>query len=388
MMRLPAGFPALGSGERVHVERVHALIRAEAEAHGGTIPFSRFMEIALYAPGLGYYRAGWQTFGSEGDFVTAAEISPLFGRVVARQVEQVLSSLGTREVVELGAGTGAMAAQVLLDLVPKGDVRYRILELSGVLASRQRETISTQAPEALACVSWLDALPEPGFRGVVLANEVVDAVPVERFEVTARGVSMHCVGVDSEGPVLCSRPAEPWFVESVESIQHEIGYRFPVGYVSEIGPARCAWAASIAERMESGLVLLIDYGFPRRELYHPDRNDGTLRCHFRHRRHADPLVLCGLQDISAHVDFSAIARASGLDVAGFTTHSEFLLECGLLDFVSDVEPGSPEFVRLTAQIKRITLPGEMGEAVKVMALTRGIEEPLMGFSGRDHRVRL
>ena len=387
-MRIPPGLPALGSGERAHLERVHALLRAEVEAHGGAIPFSRFMEIALYAPELGYYRAGWRTFGTEGDFVTASEISPLFASAVARQVEQALSSLGTREVVEIGAGTGRMAAQMLLDLVQEGEVRYRILELSGALASRQRETISAHAPDALACVSWLDALPESGFRGVVLANEVVDAVPVERFEVTADGISVHCVGFDAGRPVWRSQPAAPWLVEAVESVQHEIGYRFPVGYVSEIGPARCAWAASIAERIERGLVLVMDYGFPRRELYHPDRRNGTLRCHFRHRRHDDPLVLCGLQDITAHVDFTAIARASGLDIAGFTTQSEFLLGCGLLDLVSDIDPGSPEFVRLTGQIKRITLPGEMGEAVKVMALTHEIRDPLIGFSGRDHRVRL
>ena len=388
MMRIPSGLPALGGGERAHLERVHALIRTEIEGRGGAIPFSRFMEIVLYAPGLGYYRAGWRTFGTEGDFVTAAEISPLFASAVARQVEQALSSLGTRDVIELGAGTGAMAAQMLIDLVPKGEVRYRILELSSALASRQRETICARAPDALSCVSWLDALPEPGFRGVVLANEVVDAVPVERFEVTADGISAHCVGFDAGRPVWRSQPAEPWLVEVVESVQQEIGYTFPVGYVSEIGPARCAWAASIAERMERGLVLLMDYGFPRRELYHRDRREGTLRCHFRHRRHDDPLVLCGLQDITAHVDFTAIARASGLQVAGFTTQSEFLLGCGLLDLLAGIDPGSPEFVRLTGQIKRITLPGEMGEAVKVMALTRGMEEPLVGFSGRDHRMRL
>ena len=243
-------------------------------------------------------------------------------------------------------------------------------------------------PDALASVSWLHALPEHGFRGVVLANEVVDALPIDRFEVSADGVLAHRVGFEHGRPVWRSRPAEPWLAEAVESIQHELGRRLPVGYVSEIGPARCAWTASVAERMECGLVLLMDYGFPRRELYHPDRRDGTLRCHFRHRRHDDPLVLCGVQDISAHVDFTAIARASGLDVAGFTTQSEFLLACGLLDLVADLVPESPEFVRLTAQIKRITLPGEMGEAVKVMALSRGIDDPLMGFSGRDHRARL
>ena len=387
-MRSPPGFPDLDSAERAHVERMHALVKAEVEAGGGAIPFSRYMETALHAPGLGYYRAGWRTFGTGGDFVTAPELSPLFASAVARQVEQVLSSIGAREVIEIGAGSGTMAARMLVDLSSGGDVRYRILEPSGALAARQREGISARAPGALANVSWLDALPEPGFRGVVLANEVVDALPVERFEVTADGVLAHCVGFDHGRPVWRSRPAEPRLAEAVESLQHELGYRLPVGYVSEIGPARCAWAASVAERVECGLVLLMDYGFPRREFYHPDRRDGTLRCHFRHRRHDDPLVLCGVQDITAHVDFTALARASGLDVAGFTTQGAFLLGCGLLDLVAGVDPGSPEYVGLTAQIKQITLPGEMGEAVKVMALTRGIEAPLIGFSERDHRARL
>lgn len=387
-MRSLPGLPGLDAEELAHVERMHALIRAEVEAGGGAIPFSRYMEIALHAPGLGYYRAGWRTFGAGGDFVTAPELSPLFASAVARQVEQVLSSIDAREVIEIGAGSGAMAAQMLVDLAPAGDVRYRILEPSATLAARQRETISARAPDALARVRWLDSLPEPGFRGVVLANEVVDALPVERFEVTSDGVVAHCVGFDHGRPVWRARPAEPWLADAVESIQHETGHRLPVGYVSEIGPARCAWGASVAERVECGLVLLVDYGFPRRELYHPDRRDGTLRCHFRHRRHDDPLVLCGLQDITAHVDFTAIGGACGLDVAGFTTQGEFLLGCGLLDLVSDLDPRSPGYVRLTAQIKRITLPGEMGEAVKVMALTRGIEVPLIGFSGRDHRARL
>ena len=382
------GLPALGDDERAHVERMHAVIRDEVEACGGALPFSRFMEMALYAPGLGYYRAGRRTLGPQGDFVTAPELSPLFARTVARQVEQALSLIGTREVIEIGAGTGAMAAHLLGELAPRGGVRYRILEPSGALAARQRETIGALAPDALERVSWLDALPEAGYRGVLLANEVVDALPVERFEITADGVSMHCVGFESGRPVWRARPAEPWLAEAVERIQHDIEQRLPVGYVSEIGPVRDAWAASIAERLECGLLLLMDYGFPRREYYHSDRRDGTLRCHFRHRRHDDPLVLCGLQDITAHVDFTAVALAAGLEVAGFTTQSEFLLACGLLDLASEVHPESPEFVRLTARIKRITLPGEMGEAVKVMGLARGIEDPLVGFSGRDYRVRL
>ena len=312
----------------------------------------------------------------------------MFARTVARQLEQALSLIGTGEIIEIGAGTGMMAVHVLSELASCAGLRYRILEPSTALAARQRETIGAHAPHALGSVDWLDALPEAGFRGVVLANEVVDALPVERFEVTADGVAMHCVGFEAGRPVRRSRPADPWLCEVVESIQNEIGHRLPVGYVSEIGPARDAWAASLAERIDRGLLLLMDYGYPRREYYHPDRRDGTLRCHFRHRRHDDPLELCGLQDITAHVDFTAIARAAGLEVAGFTTQSEFLLACGLLDLVSGVDPQSAEFVRLTTQIRRITLPGEMGEAAKVMALVRGIDEPLVGFSGRDHRVRL
>ena len=387
-MRALTALPPLDEGERAHVERMHALVRAEVEARGGAIPFSRYMEIALYAPRLGYYRAGWPTFGDRGDFVTAPGVSPLFGRTVARQVEQALTLAGADDVIEFGAGDGTMAAQVLAELAPRGGIRYRILEPGGALATRQRETIAALVPGALSAVRWIDALPAPGFRGVVLANEVVDALPVERFEVAAGGVSMHCVGFEAGRPVWRSRPADPGLAGAVESVRREIGHELPIGYVSEVGPARGAWIASVSERLERGLVLLMDYGFPRRELYHPDRSGGTLRCHFRHRAHDDPLVLCGLQDITAHVDFTALAQASGLDVAGFATQSEFLLGCGLLDLVSHLEPGSPEFVRLTARIKRITLPGEMGEAVKVMALTRGIEDPLIGFSGRDHRARL
>ena len=387
-MRALTELPPLDAGERAHVERMHALVRAEVEAGGGAIPFSRYMEIALHAPRLGYYRAGWRTFGARGDFTTAPETSPLFARTVARQVDQALSLIGEREIVEIGAGTGALAARMVAELAPRGGVRYRILEPSGAMAARQRETIAAHAPDALGCVRWMDALPEPGFRGVVLANEVVDALPVDRFEVAAGGLSMHHVGFEGGRPAWRSRPAEPWLAEAVESIQCEIGRRLPIGYVSEIGPVRCAWAASIADRIQRGLLLLMDYGYPRRELYHPDRRAGTLRCHFRHRRHDDALALCGLQDVTAHVDFTAIARAAGLDVAGFTTQGEFLLGCGLLDPLSDTDPGSPEFVRLAAGIKRLTLPGEMGEAIKAMALTRGIEDPLIGFSGRDHRVRL
>ena len=382
------GLPALDDEERAHMERMHTLIRDEIGACEGAIPFSRYMQLALHAPRLGYYRAGWRTFGPEGDFVTAPELSPLFGRTLARQIEQALSLVGSEEIIEFGAGTGTLAVHVLSELAPHTGIRYRILEPSAALAARQHETIATHAPDALGSVGWLDSLPDAGFRGVVLANEVVDAVPVERFEVTADGVATHCVGFEAGRPAWRPRPAETWLRAAVESIQHEIGHRLPVGYVSEIGPARGAWVASIAERLDCGVLLLMDYGYPRREYYHPDRRDGTLRCHFRHRPHDDPLALCGLQDVSAHVDFSALARASGLEVAGYTTQSEFLLACGLLDLAAETDTESAEFVRLTTQIKQLTLPGEMGEAIKVLALARGISDPLIGFSGRDHRMRL
>ncbi len=384
-----------------HLAKMHARLRREISDAGGSIPFSRYMDLALHAPGLGYYRADWQTFGAGGDFITAPELTPLFARTLALQIEQALDAIKAFDVLEFGAGSGAMAAEIIASLAslrPDIPLRYRILEPSAALVRRQRKTIGDRIPQALdpdtkrrkreRSVEWIDRLPPPGFSGVIIANEVVDALPVERFEVRAEGILEHRVGFGQAGPIPIKAPAKAPLEDAVRGIEDELGSPFAPGYLSEIGPARNAWVASIARRIERGLLLMIDYGYPRHELYHPDRSEGTLRCHFRHRRHDDPFVLAGLQDISAHVDFSALAAASSMDIAGFTTQSDFLIACGLLDLIEDIPPGTAEFAGIAQDIKRIALPQGMGEAFKVMGLSRGSLPPLIGFSRRDHRPRL
>ncbi len=390
----------LDAAQSRHLARMHARLREAIVDAGGSIPFSRYMDLALHAPGLGYYRADWHTFGEAGDFITAPEITPLFARSLARQIEQALGALGACDVLEFGAGSGAMAAEIIASLAAKIPLRYRILEPGAALARRQRKSVAERIPEALETanekrkrdagpsVEWIDRLPPPGFRGVIIANEVVDALAVERFEVQGEEIFEHFVGWGEEGPLSIRAPARTAIEKEVRRIEADLGRRFASGYRSEIGPARKAWVASVAQTIERGLLLIIDYGYPQHELYHVDRREGTLRCHFRHRRHDDPLALAGLQDISAHVDFSALAAASGMEVAGFTTQGDFLIACGLLDLIEDIPPGTPEFLRCAERIKRITLPGEMGEVCKVMGLGRGLNEAMIGFSGRDHRPRL
>ena len=377
---------------------MHARLRREISDAGGSIPFSRYMDLVLHAPGLGYYRADWHTFGHEGDFITAPEITPFFARTLALQIEQALDGLGARDVLEFGAGTGAMAAEIIASLHPATPLRYRILEPAAALVRRQRKTIHDRIPQAFEhdmkarkrdrIVDWIDRLPPPGFTGVIIANEVVDALPVERFEVQAEGIFEYRVGWGESEPIPIKARASAPTERAIRGIETELGSPFAPGYRSEIGPAREAWVASVARRIERGLLLIIDYGYPRHEFYHPDRREGTLRCHFRHRRHDDPFVLAGLQDISAHVDFNALAAASGMDIAGFTTQGDFLIACGLLDLIEDIPPGSLEFARIAESVKRITLPGGMGEAFKVMGLSRGSTGSLIGFSRRDHRPRL
>ncbi len=395
--------PCLDFEQSRHLARMHAKLHREIADAGGSIPFSRYMDLALHAPGLGYYRADWHTFGHEGDFITAPEITPLFSRTLAIQIKQALDGLGACDVLEFGAGTGAMAADIIASLHPEIPLRYRILEPAAALARRQRKTIFDRIPQAFesdrkaprhdrVIIDWIDRLPPPGFAGVVIANEVVDALPVERFEVQKEGIFEYRVGWGEDEPVWIKARAGASTERAIRGIESELGTPFAPGYRSEIGPAREAWVASVAARIERGLLLIVDYGYPRHEFYHPDRCEGTLRCHFRHRRHDDPLALAGLQDISAHVDFSALAAASEMDIAGFTTQGDFLIACGLLDLIEDplenIRPGSLEFARIVDSVKRITLPGEMGEAFKVMGLARGLSEPLIGFSRRDHRPRL
>jgi SAM-dependent MidA family methyltransferase len=379
--------PEPSAEEQAHSERVGAAIRDEI-AHRGSIPFSRYMELALYAPGLGYYTAGKQKFGSAGDFVTAPEAYPVFGRCLARTATEVLAQLGGGAILEVGAGSGKLAATMLTELAVHGALpeTYYILELSPELRERQAATMRQTAPEHAERVRWLDHLPEPRFRGLVVANELLDAMPVERFKVDADAVKQ--LGVTwCEGRFdWVERPALPAVIDRVESLA------LATGYVSEVGLAAEAWVRSVGERIAAGVLLLIDYGFPRAEFYHPDRATGTLMCHYRHRAHPEPLILPGLQDITAHIDFTAIAQAGvdvGLNILGYTSQAAFLIGSGLDDIARTSNPMDVRaHLALTDQIKKLTLPHEMGELYKVIALQRGADITLRGFEQQDRRSRL
>ena len=377
-----------------HSQRLAGLIRDEIERQGGRITFARYMELALYAPGLGYYSAGLNKFGAAGDFVTAPEISPLFARCVARQCRQVLQALGGGDILEFGAGSGVMVADLLAELEVLNSLpqHYFILEISAELRERQRATLIQRVPHLSGRVIWLDEFPKQKLRGVVFANEVLDAMPVHRFRLDAEGLSELYVACESgrfawrAGPV--SDPALAERIAEIRAASPDLN----LGYISEINLAAPAWVQTVAAAIESGMLLLVDYGYPRHELYHAERARGVLLCHYRHHAHDDPFLYPGLQDITAHVDFTALAEAghaAGLQVAGYTTQANFLLGCGLTDLAAVVPAHETrQHIQLAEQIKRLTLPGEMGETFKALALTRDFSKPLLGFKLRDLRDRL
>jgi len=388
------GLPAPSADARAHGERVAAHIGAAIDAAGGALPFERFMELALYAPGLGYYSAGSTKFGVAGDFVTAPELSPLFGRCVARQVEEILTAIGGGSILEIGAGGGALAAELLTALASRDALpeRYLILERSAELRDRQARLPGERLPALNGRIGWLDELPATGFVGVVLANEVLDAIPARRFRINAGAIEEGRVANGDSGFVWrYVAPTDPELDRAVRAIEGDLKRSLVSGNVSEIAPLRDAWVAGIGERLRRGALLLIDYGYPRGEYYHPQRTDGTLMCHYRHRAHGDPLVLVGLQDVSVHVEFTAVALAAesvALGVAGLTTQAEFLLACGVLDMAAELPPSEPAFLAASQELKTLLLPGQMGELIKVMALTRDLDTPFIGFGGRDLLGRL
>jgi SAM-dependent MidA family methyltransferase len=370
-----------------------ALLRAAIAEAGGSISFAQYMDLALFAPDLGYYSAAADQFGGGGDFVTAPESSPLFARCVAAQVAQVLTTLGGGDICEVGAGSGALAGDLLKGLAESDCLprRYIVVERSPALGERQRAHLASDVPHMVERIRWQDALPRD-FRGVLLANEVLDAMPAHRFRVHRDGFRECRVGWRDGGFgwLEAELPAGE-LARHVEGILTTLGHGLGEGYVSECAPARQRFIGELATSLKQGVVLLFDYGYGRAEYYHPQRSTGTLRCFHRHQAHDDPFILPGLQDISVHVDFTAIAEsaaAAGLDVAGYTTQAEFLLATGLLDACRGVDPASRRHAELTAQIKRLTLPGQMGEAVKALALVRDYEDALMGFCARDLRGRL
>ncbi len=382
--------PVLSPEEAEHSRKAADLIRERIRAAGGWLSFEDFMALALYAPGLGYYSAGSLKIGPGGDFVTAPEVSDLFSRCVAGQCAQVLEGGG--EILELGAGTGRMAAAVLMALSARGVLpeRYAILEVSADLRDRQRAALGRLAAELRDRVVWLDRLPERALTGVILANEVLDALPCRRFVIAEDGVRELGVAVQGEAIVEREGPAQGALADACASLMSELPEPLPAGYVSEICLCAAPWLAGVAERLERGLMLLFDYGLPRSHYYHPQRVTGTLRCHFKQRVHDNPYVNLAVQDITAWVDFTRVAEAAvecGLDVRGFVTQAAFLLGTGIDRLVGE-EADPVRHARLAGEARRLLLPGEMGEAFKVMALTRDFDAPLAGFALQDLRRSL
>jgi SAM-dependent MidA family methyltransferase len=396
-MTVALDLPELTPDEAAHSERLVAHIAAAITRGDGWISFAEFMRMALYEPGLGYYSAGARKFGAAGDFVTAPEVAPVFSRCLAVQCAEVLRELGAgAEVLELGAGSGAMACDLLLELERRHALpaRYSILDVSADLRERQQTALAAAAPHLLERVRWLDRLPAEPFDGLIVANEVLDALVVERFVVRGRRVMALGVAHDAAGGrlTLVERPAGSRLEQAVRRHEAELGRALPDGYASEINLGLGNWLAALAATLRRGVLLFVDYGLPRREYYAAERSRGTLLCHFRHRFHEDALARVGLQDITAWVDFTAVAEAAqeaGLDVAGYTTQAHFLIGCGLEEFVAHVaDLDLVERVNLSRQAMVLTLPGEMGERFKVIALAQGYDAPLRGFGVRDLRHTL
>ncbi len=387
-MSTPVELPELTAEEQAHSERLIERIRDEIDSHSGWISFERFMEMALYEPGLGYYSAGSTKLGEAGDFVTAPEISPLFSRCLANQSREVLEQLGGGDILEIGAGSGVMASDVLTELQRIGSLpnHYFILEVSADLRERQRARLSQLPEEVSSRIQWLDRWPNE-LKGVVLANEVLDAMPVQRFRI--RGDVVNCVGVTWQlGQLDWSEvKADPALEKRVRDIEQEIGESLPDGYGSEINMRLPGWIQSLALSMQAGVAFFIDYGLPRRQYYRLERDEGTLLCHYKHRFHDHALIHVGVQDIGAWVDFTAVAEAAsnaGMSIAGFSTQAHFLIGCGIEQLIADLAGADLQHrVQLARQAMLLTLPGEMGERFKVIGLATNYEQAVRGFSVRD-----
>ena len=370
-----------------HSQRVTAHLRQLIDGAGGWIPFSHYMEAALYAPGLGYYAAGASKFGTAGDFVTAPELTPLFGRTLAHAIRPVLAKCGG-DILELGGGSGRLAVDVLtelqrLDALP---ARYAILEVSAELRARQHASLADELPQLLERVQWLDALPQH-FKGVVLGNELLDALPVELVHWTDTGPMRRGVRLDGDAFGWEDRP-----IVDPELLARANATELAPGYVSEISLAAPALIRSLAASLDSGLILMIDYGFGRAEYYHPQRHMGTLRAHYRHHALDDPFYLPGLCDLTAHVDFSTVAEAGqacGLGLAGYASQANFLLNAGVADLLMQTTPeDAAAYLPQANAVQRLVSPAEMGELFKVIAFTRACEVPLAGFARGDRRHAL
>jgi SAM-dependent MidA family methyltransferase len=340
------------------------------------------MELALYSPGLGYYAAGAHKFGEAGDFITAPELSPLYGRTVARQAAEIMAQ-SAANLLELGAGSGKLAVDMLAELEQLGSLpeSYAILEVSADLRARQQTLVREHLPHLLDRVRWLDELPER-FSGAIVANEVLDALPVHLLHWRDSAITERGVAADENGFTWQERAiSDPVLLHAAQQIT------VPDDYVSEICLAARGLINSLAQRLDQGAMLFIDYGFGAREFYHPQRRSGTLMCHYRHHAHDDPFFLPGLQDITAHVNFTDIAECgidAGLELLGYTSQAFFLINCGITGLIGDIPPENlRDYLPLSAQLQKLTSPAEMGELFKVIALGKGMANPLSGFAQGD-----
>ncbi|MBL4622659.1 MAG: SAM-dependent methyltransferase [Immundisolibacteraceae bacterium] len=376
----------LSDHEQLRTEALTRIIAAQIGADGPALGFEQFMDLALYHPDHGYYMSSAEKFGSAGDFVTAPGLTSLFGASIGNQVGQIIDANPEFGVLEYGAGAGQLAVAILrqlekLESLPRC---YEIIEISPLLRDRQMELFAAEIPHLLSLISWLEQCPAE-YCGVILANELLDAMPVMRFIKTGQGFAELVVDRKGEELILDQRGLTDGRLDDrFDSLALEVDYRSEVNFTAE------AWVSDLAARLGSGAVLLIDYGYSRTEFYHPQRQQGTFLCYFRHSGADDPLRYPGLQDMTAHVDFTAMAEAAdeaGLDVSGFTTQANFLLSCGLLEQL-ELLNGSDDYLDALGPVKQLLLPGGMGETFKVLALTRGLDYPLLGFSTRDIRHTL
>lgn len=375
-----------------HCNRLIHKIKNEIDQQENGISFRRFMEMALYEPALGYYVAGMRKIGAAGDFITAPEISPLFSQCLANQCQEVLTHLEHGDILELGAGSGIMASDILKRLESLNSLpeHYYILDISPELKQRQKETLQQQVPHLLDKVIWLEQLPEQGFVGVILGNEVLDAMPVDVFVLEGDKVKKQRVVWQNERDYFAFQPslATTTLRQQVQALNIDAQTR----YTSEINNNLSGWFKSIANRLKQGVMLLIDYGYTQQAYYHPERSMGTLNCFYQHRSHDHPLIYPGLQDITASVNFTAVANAASdnnMDVMGFTNQAMFLASAGLESlFIEQLESNPEQQYQLAQQIRMLSLPAEMGERFKVIAIAKKFTQTLSGFSQGDQRHRL
>lgn len=378
------------------VEPLLDLIETEMSNNGGRLSFNKFMELALYTPALGYYTGNNAIFGSQGDFVTAPELTPLFSRCIARQIQQIHQGIpGEADVLEFGAGAGTMATDILLELKSLNALprHYYIVEISPMLQKRQREKISSYVPELMDKISWVTEIPEK-FKGAVIGNEILDAIPTHRVRLNPDGnhQELFVTVEDNRFVWQAGEFSDPALQNYCDAIYEKHLQDSSGAYETEINLDSFKWIKQVADALEEGVVLLIDYGYSDQEFYRPEHREGTLMCHYKHLAHPDALLHVGLQDITSHVNFTQVAEAGfeqGMSVLGFTTQTYFLIGCGLENLLAEIDiADTVQFLKETQPIKQLILPDEMGELFKVIAFGKNFSQPLLGFMANNQLERL